>query len=96
MRSAYCARVKECARLARIGQLQCDHPVAVRVGVDDLWFLLQRGIDLNDLTRHRREEIRHRLHGFDAAEGLAGLQDRAYFRQLQIHDIAELLLRIRP
>src|SRR3954466_9577992 len=45
--------VEEPAGLARVGELDDDHPAVVRVGVDRLGLVLQRGVHLDDLAGDR-------------------------------------------
>src|SRR4029434_5364671 len=56
-------------RLLDVGDLDADHPaLAVRVLVDRLGSLLQRGVDLGDDAGGRGEQLRDRLHRLDRAE----------------------------
>src|SRR5437667_12663846 len=86
--------VQERGSLARIGELQENHPARVRILVDGLRLVLEGGVDLEHLARHRGVELRHRLDRLDRAERLARLQLGADFRQLDIDHVPELLLRV--
>ena len=86
--------VEQRAGLAGLGELEHDHPAAVRIGVDRLRLVLQRGVDLDDFAGDRRVQLRDRLDRFDGAERLALLERGADLRQLDVDDVAELLLRV--
>lgn len=74
--------------------LQDDHPPRpVRILVHQLWLVCKGLVDLDDLPTHRREDLAHRLDGFDCTEGLPLLDRLAYRRQLDVHDIGQLALR---
>src|SRR5881628_2082815 len=86
--------VEERAGFTGAGQLDDDHPVAVRILVHCLGLVLERGVDLDDFTGDRRVQLRDGLDRFDGPEGLPLLQLGADFRQLDVHHVAKLLLRI--
>src|SRR5688572_3927420 len=65
----------------------------MRLAVDHLRMVLERRVHLDDLPAHRREELRDRLDRFDRAERLARSDRAAGFRELDEHDVAELILR---
>src|SRR5688572_1744906 len=65
----------------------------MRLAVHVIGTILQRCVDFGDLATDRREQLRHRLDGFNRAEHLAGGHGRSDVRQLHVNDIAELLLR---
>src|SRR5476651_375628 len=86
--------VEERAGFARDGQFDHDHPAVMRVLVDRLRLVLERRVDLEDLAGDRRVEFGDRLHRFDRAEGLPLLHLRPDLGQLDIDDVAELLLGV--
>ena len=55
---------------------------------------LSAGVDLDDLACHRRVQLGHGLHRLDRAERLARFSVRADLRQLDVDDVAELLLGV--
>lgn len=57
-----------------IGDLDLGKPsIAIGIGVDRRWIVVQRIVDLGDRTADRGVEIADRLDRFDRSEGLAGL-----------------------
>src|SRR5207249_1407355 len=71
-----------------------DHPAAMRIGVDGFRLPLQHAVDLDDFAADRRVHLRDRLDRLDGSERLALLQRGPDFGQLDVYDVAELLLRI--
>src|SRR6202008_862936 len=66
--------------------------LAVGILVDDLRLLPELAVGLRHLAGDRREQIGHRLHGLDDAEGLLGREPPADLGQLDEHHVTELLL----
>ncbi len=64
------------------------------LAVDRFGLLGERAVDLGDLAADRRVQLRHRLDRLDRAEHVALGQLPADLRQLEVHDVAELLLRV--
>src|SRR4030095_14291208 len=64
------------------------------IRVDQFGLVLEHPVDLDDLARDRRIELRHRLDRLDRAERLPGLQPLPDLRQSHGDDIAELLLSV--
>ena len=63
------------------------------LGVDGLRMILERGVHLDDLTTHRRKELRDGLHRFDGSKRLARRDGASRIGQLDEDDVAELILR---
>jgi len=57
-----------------------------------LWLIDEFAIDLDDLAGYRRIQIRRGLDGFDHTELFARLDVIAHFGELDIHDVAQLVL----
>ena len=93
-RSLILRGVEQRAGFAGVRQLHDDHPAAVGILVDGFRLVLERRVHLDDFAGHRRVELGHGLHRLDRAERLPLLQLRADLRQLDVHDVAELLLRV--
>ena len=60
--------------------------------VDELGLRGELGVDLHDLSRHRRVQLRDGLDRFDRPELLAGGERPSDLGQLQKHDVAQLVL----
>jgi hypothetical protein len=66
----------------------------VGVLVDELGLRGEVGVHLQDLARHRREQLGYGLDRLDRPELLARGQGPARLGQLEEDDVAELVLRI--
>src|SRR4051812_29252075 len=62
--------VEQRVSFRRAGQPDGNHPGAVRIAVHLLGRILERGIDLDDLSRHRGEELGDGLDRLDRPECL--------------------------
>src|SRR6266576_136178 len=81
--------------LRRAAWPDLDHPARpIRIGVDQSRLLVEAFVDRHDLASDRREQLRHRFHGFDRAEHVVLAEFRSDFRQLDVNDVAELALRV--
>src|SRR5882724_5019855 len=88
-------RGHELIHFGGIAHGHAHHPaVAVRVVVDDLGVLREAAVHFGDAAGDRRVDVAYRLHGLDDAERAGLLQRRTLRRQLDEHDVAELLLGI--
>src|SRR5262245_31384098 len=56
--------------------------------------VLQLVVDGNHFAAHRSEQLGHSLDGFNRAERLASVDRAANLRQLDVYDVAKLLLRV--
>src|SRR6185437_15240601 len=86
--------VEECVEFAGIGELDLDNPGVVRGGVDLVGLGLESLIDGGDGAGDGRVEVADGLDAFDGAEGLAGGDGVAYFRGIDVDDVAEGVLRV--
>src|SRR5579885_3358426 len=68
--------------------------LAVRILIELLGRGLERFVDFDHLAGNRRIDIRHRFHGFYRAQRLPLFEFRADFRQVDIYDVAQLLLSV--
>jgi hypothetical protein len=83
--------IHECLELLAVRHLHAHEPsVAEGILVDQVGPLLQRAVDRGHNTGDGREQIGHRLHGFDGAHRLHGGNTGAHFRQLHVDDVAQL------
>ena len=84
------------ARTGLVGQFHLHHPAAAEgIRIDLGRVVDQRVVDLDDLARNGRVNVRGCLDGLDDAVGLAGGDLRADLGELDVDDVAELgLLRI--
>src|SRR5579859_5856288 len=70
-----------------------DHPASlIWIVVDALRLINQTAVDLDDFAGDRGVQIGRRLDRFDHAELLAGLDLVAHLGQLDVHDVAQLVL----
>ena len=79
--------------------MRCDiadlhEPGLIRLLVDICRCVRQVLIDLDDISRHRAEYIRHSLHRLHIRKGLAGLHCITALRHIHEDQIAELMLCI--
>src|SRR5262249_41862092 len=89
-------RGQELVPLGLARRLDNEHPsLAVGILVDGLGLLSELAVDLDDLARDRRKEVRHRLDRLDHAKILRRRHLGADLRELDEDDVAELLLRVR-
>src|SRR5712691_5018623 len=79
--------------LGGVGSANLDDPAGfVRIVVDALGLVHQLGVDGDHFTRDGRVQVRCRFYRLDDPEGLARLDLVADFGQLDIHDVAQLVL----
>src|SRR6266568_1041541 len=84
---------KQLANFGRVLGPNFDHPPRfVRVVVDALGLIDQFTIDLDDVARDWGIQIRCRLDGFDHSELHTCLDVIAHFGELDVHDVAQLVL----
>ena len=88
-------RTEQAVDLTRIGHLDHTEPaLAIRVVVDPLGGVSQVGVHVDDDAADGRVDVGHRLGGLDLAERLAGLHRGTSGRHLDVHDVAERVLRV--
>ncbi len=88
-------RPEELLGLALILEAEADHPaVAVRIGVHESGLLVEALVDGDDFAAQGGEELRDGLHRLDRAEDVHAPEGVADLRQLDVHDVAELSLRV--
>src|SRR6266851_4782912 len=76
-----------------VGRTNFDDPASfVRIVVDALRLVDQVGVDFDDFARDRRVQVRGCFHRLDDSEGLARLDLVAHFGQLDIDNVAQLVL----
>src|SRR5512146_3585915 len=86
--------VQELADLAGVGKAELDHPaLAEGIAVDELGIPAQLAVDLDDLATDRREEVADGLDRLDDAERRELVDGPADGRQVDEHDVAELVRR---
>lgn len=68
-------------------------PTTMRIVLGDLvdgrGLLLQKKVDVCNLAGHGSVDIGSALHGLDGANGVAGLENLPFLRQLDVDDVAE-------
>ncbi len=89
VRAAYSSAVSS---VGQRGEAHLDHPAgAERVGVDEVGLVDDRLVRLDDLAVDGRVELADRLRRLDLADDLAGGDRRAGLRQVDEHDVTELV-----
>ena len=84
--------VEESLDLRRVGEPDAQHPaLAVRVAVDELGRAGQGVVGPGHLAGDRREQVAHGLDRLDDAEGRVAVEGLAGRRQLDEHDVAQLV-----
>ena len=87
--------VHERVHLARVAHLDLDEPAVLeRRRVDEVRRVLERAVDLDDLARDRRVDVRRGLDRLDGPEGLALLDLVADLGQVDEDDVAERVRRV--
>mmetsp|Transcript_4209 Transcript_4209/g.10926 ORF Transcript_4209/g.10926 Transcript_4209/m.10926 type:complete len:206 (-) Transcript_4209:117-734(-) len=87
--------IHELVQLARVGELDLRHPaVCLRRRVDQRRLVVERLVDLHDLTRHRRVDVARSLDRLDRAHRVILLDARAHLGQIDEDNVAQLLLRV--
>src|SRR5713226_8836237 len=88
-----CRGIHECARLRRLGSLEDDHPsLAVRILVHELGLVDEGFVDIDDLSAERCENLADGLHRLDGTDRLSLLDGLPDGRQLDVHDVRQLVL----
>lgn len=87
--------IHQSLQLGRVADLDLrDPPLALGALVDDLGVVLQRGVALNHLARHRGQDVRGRLDRFDCSDGLAGGHFEVGAGKLDVDDVAQRFCRV--
>src|SRR5215210_7478480 len=88
-------RIHQLLHLVYVRKADLDHPsAAVGILVDLLGRVGERLVDLDDLARQWRDDVRDRLHGLDLGVGLVLGDLGADRRRVEEHDLPELLLGV--
>ena len=66
----------------------------MRIFVDDLWLVFERGVHIDDLAGQRRVKIGYGLDGLDRTERLPLFELRAAVWKLDVHNVSKLLLGV--
>ena len=75
-----------------IGNIHGDNPVLHRILIDQTGILREDVVDLNHFARHRHDKVGSGFHRFDGTEFLTFLKGVADFGQIDIDNVAKIVL----
>src|SRR3989442_5593207 len=86
-------RIHQGVGLSRLCDVEDDHPsLAVGIFVHKLGLVHESLVDLDDRSADRRENLAHGLHGLDGPDRLSLLDGPPDRRELNVHDVRQLIL----